>query len=131
MTKKIKFFLLFFVVVFFIFGIYKIVISSGARDVKAEKSEFVVQASKIIDEFTTNSESATTKYLNKAIEISGKVTAVDKNVITINEKISCQLQTETLVSLSSIVMVKGRVTGYDDLLEEIKLDQCLIKNRKN
>jgi hypothetical protein len=36
------------------------------------------------------------------------------------------LQVSEQVMLNSQVKIKGRVTGYDDLLEELKLDQCLI-----
>ncbi len=126
MSKKIKILLALVIIITLGFLAYNYVMTSGARDLETEKSEFVVEGSKIMEEFTTNSESATTKYLNKAVEISGKVTAIDKNVVTINETISCQLKKETAVTLNSNVVVKGRVTGFDDLLEELKLDQCLI-----
>jgi hypothetical protein len=69
---------------------------------------------------------ATSKYLNKAVEITGKVTNVGKNVITLDGKVSCQLQVSEQVILNSQLKIKGRVTGYDDLLEELKLDQCLV-----
>ena len=126
MSKKIKILLALVIIITLGFLAYNYVMTSGARDLETEKSEFVVEGSKIIEEFTTNSEIATTKYLNKAVEISGKVTAIDKNVVTINETISCQLKTENAVTLNSNVVVKGRITGFDDLLEELKLDQCLI-----
>jgi peptidoglycan hydrolase CwlO-like protein len=126
MSKKVKVLLIVLIVIVSGFFAYNYVMTSGARDLETEKSEFTVEASKIIEEFTNNSESATTKYLNKAVEISGKVTAIDKNVVTINETISCQLKVKTAITLNSDVVIKGRVTGYDDLLEELKLDQCLI-----
>jgi hypothetical protein len=28
--------------------------------------------------------------------------------------------------LASLIKIKGRFIGYDDLLEEIKIDQCII-----
>ena len=64
--------------------------------------------------------------MNKAVEISGKVTSINENVITLDEKVSCQLLVSEEVLLNSQVKIKGRVTGYDDLLEELKLDQCLV-----
>jgi hypothetical protein len=64
--------------------------------------------------------------LNKTVQISGKVTNVVDNVITLDEKVSCQLQVSKKVGVGSQIIIKGRVTGYDDLLEELKLDQCLI-----
>jgi hypothetical protein len=102
--------------------------TGGSRDLEKEKSEFSVSAVGIFGEFSANSDLATTKYINKAVEISGKVTSVNGNVITLDEKVSCQLLVSEKAALNRQVKIKGRVTGYDDLLEELKLDQCLILN---
>lgn len=126
MSKTVKTLLVLVLIIFSVFIGYNYVMTCGARDLKTEKSDFTVEASKIFQEFTTNSRSATKKYLNKAVEIWGKVTAIDKNVLTIDGTISCQLKIETSIALHSNVVVKGRVTGYDDLLGELKLDQCFI-----
>lgn len=126
MSKKVKFLILLVVVALAGYFGYNYVMTGGARDLETEKSEFAVSASNVFTEFSTNPELATTKYLNKAVEISGKVTAVNGTVITLDEKVSCQLNTAEKVELNSEVKIKGRVTGYDDLLEELKLDQCII-----
>jgi hypothetical protein len=126
MSKKAKFLIgLILILVLGYFG-YNFIITFGARDIKTEKSEFTIAAKVVFSEFTNNLETATVKYLNKTVEISGKVTRVDENVITLDEKVSCQLQNTRKVFIESDVIIKGRVTGYDDLLEELKLDQCLI-----
>jgi hypothetical protein len=126
MSKKAKFLIgLILILVLGYFG-YNFIITFGARDIKTEKSEFTIAAKVVFSEFTNNLETATVKYLNKTVEISGKVTRVDENVITLDEKVSCQLQNTRKVIIESDVIIKGRVTGYDDLLEELKLDQCLI-----
>lgn len=105
---------------------YNYIMTGGGRDIQTEKSEFTTSANDVFNEFSNNSETATAKYLNKTVEISGKVTNVGKHVITLDEKVSCQLQVAEKVAIGSQVNIKGRVTGYDDLLEELKLDQCLI-----
>ncbi len=105
---------------------YNYVMTGGARDLEKEKSEFTVSAVDVFGEFSANAEMATAKYINKAVEISGKVTSINDNVITLDEKVSCQLLVLEKAALNSQVKIKGRVTGYDDLLEELKLDQCLI-----
>lgn len=99
---------------------------AGARDLEKEKSEFSISGVQIFEDFSTNSELASKKYLNKAVEISGIVTNVNQNVITLDGKVSCQLQVMSNVKLNTNVIIKGRVTGFDDLVEEVKLDQCLI-----
>lgn len=105
---------------------YDYVMTGGGRDLEKEKSEFNVSAVDIFAEFSANAQTATKKYLNKAVEISGKVTTINENVIIVDEKVSCQLLKSEEVVLNSQVKIKGRVTGYDDLLEELKLDQCLV-----
>jgi hypothetical protein len=105
---------------------YNYVMTSGARDLQTEKSEFTTTAKTIYEEFATNSGAATKKYLNKAIQLSGDVTNVKDSVLTLDEKVSCQFQTITKIKIGEKVTIKGRVTGYDDLLEELKLDQCVI-----
>lgn len=100
--------------------------TAGARDIPSEKSEFTTSATAIFSEFSNKPEMATKKYLNKTVQISGKVTNIGKNVITLNEKVSCQLQVSEKVTMGSQINIKGRVTGYDDLIEELKLDLCLI-----
>lgn len=126
MRKKLKIILLFAVILIVGFLSYNYVMTGGARDLEKETSQFSVSASDVFAEFSANGEIATKKYLNKAVEITGKVTNVTDNVITLDGKVSCQLQVSEQVMLNSQVKIKGRVTGYDDLIEELKLDQCLV-----
>ena len=126
MGKKFKIIFLFAVILIVGFLSYSYIMTGGARDLEKETSEFSVSATDVFGEFSNNSQMATTKELNKAVEITGKVTNVTENVITLEGKVSCQLQVSDQVLLNSQVKIKGRVTGYDDLLEELKLDQCLV-----
>lgn len=126
MNKKFKIVAMTFIVFSVGFFTYNYVMTGGARDLEKEKAEFNTTSVVVFNEFSANSEMATTKYLNKAVEISGKVTNVNENVIMLDEKVSCQLLTLEKIEVNSQVKIKGRVTGYDDLLEELKLDQCLI-----
>ncbi|QBN18322.1 OB-fold protein [Flavobacterium nackdongense] len=126
MNKKIIVTSCLVVVLLLCFFSYKYVMTGGGRDLKTEKSEFDVTAVAIFAEFSADSEMASKKYLNKAIEISGKVSSVKGDVITLDNKVSCQLLVIEKVETDSRLKIKGRVTGYDDLLEELKLDQCSI-----
>ncbi len=126
MGKKFKIVAILLVVLIIGLFSYNYVMTSGGRDLEKETSEFSVSATAIFGDFSANAEMATKKYLNKAVEITGKVTNITKNVITLDGKVSCQFEASEKVNLDSQVKIKGRVTGYDDLLEELKLDQCLI-----
>lgn len=67
---------------------------------------------------------------DKVIIIKGIITNTDDKGITLENKIYCQLRqktNKTKLYTNQPITLKGRVIGYDDLLEELKLDQCIIQ----
>ncbi|WP_299114446.1 hypothetical protein [uncultured Winogradskyella sp.] len=96
------------------------------RDISTENADYTINASDFIAEFINDSETAQTKYLNKTIVINGDITAQTNNSITLNNSIFCSLLEYNTISKEITVSIKGRCIGYDDLLEEIKLDQCSL-----
>jgi cell division protein FtsL len=93
------------------------------RDIKNEDAEFVLTSDNLSNEFVINALEAETKYLNKTIEVSGLVSELNKNSLTLDDKLFCQFTNEINVQLKQNLKIKGRFIGYDDLLEQIKLDQ--------
>lgn len=106
---------------------FNYVIHGGARDIQSEESVFKVGAKEFVNEFTSNSEQATKKYLNKTIEISGQITNVKDSVVTVNDIVVCKMISLDKVKNNETTTLKGRVVGFDDLLGEIQLDECNIK----
>jgi len=99
------------------------------RDIESETAAFTFTAEDITNEFEINPSDAESKYLNKTIIISGIITELNSNQITVNDKVFCQLNNPTnILKTNQKVTLKGRFIGYDNLLEEIKLDQCYIIN---
>ena len=100
------------------------------RDIETEKAEFVMSANEISTLFSENSSTSEHKFLNKTIEVSGLISEINASDITIDDKVFCQFSKESTSDLkeNSKVTIKGRVIGYDDLLEQVKLDQCTIIN---
>ena len=98
------------------------------RDIENEQTEFSMSSVEINQLFSKNPTSAEQKFLNKTIEVSGLITDINSNDITIDDKIFCQFSNnlETSLNKNEKVKIKGRVIGYDDLLEQVKLDQCSI-----
>ncbi|WP_296383887.1 hypothetical protein [Winogradskyella sp.] len=98
------------------------------RSIENERAEFVVSSSEIASLFSENATTAEQKFLNKTIEVSGLVSEINTNEITINDKVFCQFSNviQNTIKESSKIKIKGRVIGYDDLLEQVKLDQCTI-----
>ena len=112
------------------FSGYQYVMHGGARNLSTEETAFTVNATAITTEFSTNLESSNKKYLEKPIAISGKVTAVTGTQITLDNTVICSLKKqETSIKNNQSISIKGRVVGYDDLMGEVKIDQCFIINK--
>ncbi|WP_353778125.1 hypothetical protein [Winogradskyella sp. 3972H.M.0a.05] len=63
------------------------------------------------------------------VELSGSVTAKDEQGLTIEESVFCQLQDKAQLenlAQGQTITIKARMIGFDDLLEELKLDQTKI-----
>lgn len=68
---------------------------------------------------------------NKAVEVEGNITSINKEGIIIDKTIFCQFKQNDIVQqlkAQQKINVKGIIVGYDDLLNELKLNQCIIKN---
>ncbi|MBC8757449.1 hypothetical protein H2O64_22455 [Kordia sp. YSTF-M3] len=68
----------------------------------------------------------------KVIELTGKITGKDEKGISLNESIYFQLAEGTSTAElqeGQTIHIKGRIIGYDDLLEELKLDKAIIINK--
>ncbi|WP_348811372.1 OB-fold protein [Flavobacterium maritimum] len=131
MSKKIKIIILLVAVIGLIgFFAYNYVMHGGARNLTTEKTNFTVTSESITSEFTTNIQKANEKYLEKAVAIKGKITASNGNEVILDGIVICNFKSQDLsIKKDQTVTVKGRVVGYDDLMGELKLDQCfVIKN---
>ena len=67
------------------------------------------------------------KWHNKIVQISGAITKINEEGILLNHDVYCQFEDKQIKAAENdIITVKGRVIGYDELLEETKLNQCII-----
>ena len=97
------------------------------RSISEESVSYTLDAESIFNEFKADYSLAETKFLDQTIVVSGIITSVERESITISNKIYCQFEAlNTDLKVNDLVAVKGRCIGFDDLLEEIKLDQCSI-----
>lgn len=128
MTNKKK--LIVAVFVFTVIGYFSVnyILYGGARDIQKEESAYTVSSKSIIDEFSNNSSTATKKYLDKSIEVTGVISSVNDSLVSIDESVLCTMKeiNKSAVIVGKNVSVKGRVIGFDDLMGEIKLDECVI-----
>lgn len=131
MSKKAKIILVALVAIGLIaFAAINYVFHGGARDLSSEETAFTVTSKALTTEFTTDLAGSNKKYLEKAIAITGVITEVAGNQVIVDNSIICSLKApDASIKKDQNVTIKGRIVGYDDLMGEIKLDQCfIIKN---
>ncbi|WP_323787956.1 hypothetical protein [Psychroserpens sp.] len=103
-------------------------LNQSHRDIENEPAIFEMNSKEIASSFTANTSEAEAKYINLTVELTGHVTELNSNSITLDDKVFCQFTNpiENEIDEHSQIKIKGRVIGYDDLLEQVKLDQCTI-----
>lgn len=124
--KKIIVSLLVVLVVLFV--VYRYLYKSH-RDIANEEVLYTTTASVILDEFKKDEVAANNKYLDQTIIIYGKITDLDLNEksVTIDDVLFGKLSDdESTIKINDSIQCKGRFLGYDELLEEIKMDQITL-----
>jgi len=129
MKKKI--FILGLILIVFGFGVYKY-LYQGHRDIATEEANYTATVNDIFNAFTSNDSLANAKYLDKTVALRGKISTIDfeNKIITVDEKVSARFTDKLPESIKpqDSINLKGRLVGFDDLLEEIQMDQCnLVK----
>lgn len=130
-NKKIKIVLLISILFILLITLVGIAyVYKSHRDISKEEVFYETKAENFVQDIIISKKSIS-KYLDKTIVISGEITSIDsknKNLV-IFQKISANfVNLPTSIQIGQEVKCKGRVVGYDDLLEEIILDQCTIQN---
>lgn len=127
MKKKV--FILVLILIVVAFAVYKYVYQEH-RDIASEEANYTATVQEVFTSFTTNDSLANAQYLDKTVALRGKISEVDfvNKIITVDEKLSARF-TEKLpenLKAQDSIHLKGRLVGFDDLLEEIQMDQCTI-----
>ena len=111
------------------FLVYKFIYKSH-RKISEEVADHKVSVSEIHQEFITNDSLAYAKYLDNTIEVYGKITDIDTlgNLLVLDEKVVIMLlnKQDVIQKYGQNIKVKGRFIGYDDLLDELKIDQAIL-----
>lgn len=127
MKKIILLFLFLVVLVGGYFYVYK-----EHRDIAKEEVSYDIAVPTLFSEYQSNESAADAKYLDKTIVVSGKVSSLNKETqsMVLDEKLFATFldKIPSTIEPNSHIKVKGRLIGYDSLLEEIKMDQCIILN---
>lgn len=134
MTRKLRFRLLLgsvFGLLLSIIALYFFLYQSH-RDIASENAVFETSVSELSQSFINNPDFSTATYADQTISIYGNVTALDlkQNSITLDDKLIALLTKEEIkkVKNGDLVKVKGRFIGYDELFEELRMDQCIVED---
>lgn len=101
------------------------------RDIDAEKAAFETSVIELSQRFINNPDSSTVTYADQTISIYGNVTALDlkQNTITLDNKLIAIASKDEMHSakIGELLKLKGRFIGYDELFNELRMDQCTIE----
>jgi hypothetical protein len=100
------------------------------RDISKEEAQYTIKTSDLHADFTKNDSVANSKYQDKTIQVSGEITSIEKesNGIVLDSKLFGTFKDSIPNNLvkGNLITIKGRFIGYDDLLEEFKVDQITV-----
>jgi len=121
--------ILILVILLIVFIAYQYIFQNH-RDIQTESVSYNISTTELSKEFQINSNDSELKYLDKTMQITGSVSEFNDQSITLDETVFCLFKEphSTLLNLNEKIIIKGRFIGYDDLLEQIKIDQCYIIN---
>ncbi|MFB9076238.1 hypothetical protein ACFFLS_25870 [Flavobacterium procerum] len=112
--------------------LYYGVLFKEARNIESETPEYAISASKLVQNYSTDPKKADSLYLNKTIEITGKVTKESDSVIILENTVFCLFKEKINDKLiDNNMTIKGKCIGYDELFMEVKIDQCTLINKQN
>lgn len=98
------------------------------RSIATEVSVVTVDADQLQQFFTT---AKGDDILNKTVTVSGAVTQIEGNTITLDDMVNCSFDADfKSIAKGDKIQVKGRCIGYDELFEQVQLDQSTITNTK-
>lgn len=117
--------------VFIIFGGFLLYnyIYKEHRNIANETESFVVTVVGLKEDYSKNDSLANVKYLDKTIVIYGKITSIDlsNKMLMIDTSLAAVIKDNNVeLKQNDSIKLKGRFIGYDDLLEEFKMDECSI-----
>lgn len=96
------------------------------RDIATEETTMELSAQALATEFISNQEEASKTFLDKVITVYGKKTAQESMSIVLADQVQANLLNDHPIDFSKgeVLYLKGRIIGYDELLEMVKIDQA-------
>ena len=100
------------------------------RDIDSEEAAYFLETAALQKEFETNDSVALIKYQDQTIELTAKITTIDleNNALALDHKVFVTFNDSLPkdLNVNEVFKVKGRFLGYDELLDEFRMDQSSI-----
>lgn len=105
---------------------YLYVFHKPHRDVQGEKAKYSIQAGELTNAYQSDMTAANELYLDQVVQVNGKVSELEENAITLEGGVYATFLPEDFVeaNIGDQVAIKGRVVSYDELFEQVRLDNC-------
>ena len=139
MKKKHLFIIITAIII--VYGLYVVysMYNKPHQDITETPADYSLTVDAFSGEFTADEIEATSKYNDKVIELTGKVSQVNLTGNTLayivltgkGANVNCEISQENVqgtdeTNVGKLLTIKGLFVGYDDLLGEIQLKKCSI-----
>jgi hypothetical protein len=115
------------------------------RNVEGEKPAFIMTATDLYSEYSTNEEASNTKYVNKVLQVTGPIAEItigenEATIVLIDEMegVSCAMDSLAAVEMKDKIKslkqgdnitLKGKCDGYD-MIMGVVLTKCFFVEDK-
>ena len=125
MVKKIIIIAVSLIIIFLIAYNY---IYQEHRNIEKEEVAYVMSSQDFFNEFSLKPVVSAKLYLDKTVLIDGDISEINEYDITLDDAVLCQFGDKIIFKnkVNDRLKIKGRCIGYDDLLEQVRLDQCVL-----
>lgn len=111
--------------------VYHYVFHKPHRDVANEAASIQTSAQQLVGEFKTDRGMADSIYLDQVVALKGVLSALEKGALSLEAGVYVKLDSLAQAPTANIgdsIEVQGRVIGFDDLFEEVRLDFAKVLN---
>ena len=122
------------ILLFFSIASYLYIFEKPHRNYLEEDAIISLSAHDLFNEYQINKKLSNDNYLNKMIEVYGKISLIEfgtsRSNILLENSLFCMFQMEVSKHYKEgdIIKIKGRCIGYNDIFSQVTLDQCVIIN---
>lgn len=98
------------------------------RIIANEKAAFFIPADQLQDFFANNEDTATQKYMDQVLKVSGVITEIEGKSVVLDHRVLINLLTDTAAGFhkGEELIIKGRCVGFDELLVQVRIDKAEI-----